>query len=123
MGRPASCQCGECVKCTRRAYMRQWYAAHPGYGAEQARKHRERAREYERARYAEDATFRTKKQARNAVLRLIHNGTISRGACEVCGEPEAQAHHDDYSRPLDVRWLCDAHHREHHGEPPRKQAA
>jgi hypothetical protein len=34
----------------------------------------------------------------------------------VCGEPEAQAHHDDYAKPLDVRWLCNKHHREHHGE-------
>jgi len=38
-------------------------------------------------------------------------------ACgEVCGAENAQAHHDDYSRPLDVRWLCDTHHRQHHGE-------
>ena len=122
MGRPASCTCGECRACKHRAYMRAWYAKHPGYAAEQARKHRERAREYERARYAEDTTFRMKKRARNAVLGLIHRGQLERGPCEVCGEPDAQAHHDDYARPLEVRWLCDSHHRQHHGEPG-KQAA
>ena len=36
--------------------------------------------------------------------------------CEVCGIPESHAHHDDYSRPLDVRWLCEKHHKQLHKE-------
>lgn len=28
----------------------------------------------------------------------------------------SQAHHEDYARPLDVRWLCFKHHRETHGQ-------
>ena len=31
---------------------------------------------------------------------------------ECCGKP--QGHHPDYSRPLDVVWLCDKHHKEAH---------
>lgn len=31
---------------------------------------------------------------------------------ECCGKP--QGHHPDYSRPLDVVWLCATHHREAH---------
>jgi hypothetical protein len=46
--------------------------------------------------------------------RLIHNaimsGDIFRQPCEVCGKSKAEAHHDDYSKPLDVRWLCKKHH-------------
>jgi ribosomal protein S27AE len=35
--------------------------------------------------------------------------------CEVCGATEnVHAHHDDYSKPLEVRWLCSRHHAEHH---------
>lgn len=36
-----------------------------------------------------------------------------RPACEVCGEP-AEQHHDDYSRPLEVRLLCRRHHMQEH---------
>ena len=117
MGRPPSCLCGECDLCKRRIYMRQWYASKPpGYAAEMAKKYRARARAYEMERYHNDPEFRLKKQARNMVLVRVATGTLKRGPCEVCGEPDAQAHHDDYSKPLDVRWLCDRHHREHHGE-------
>lgn len=31
---------------------------------------------------------------------------------DCCGKP--QGHHPDYSRPLDVVWLCDAHHKAAH---------
>jgi hypothetical protein len=40
--------------------------------------------------------------------------TLKRMPCEVCGAQKVEAHHDDYSKPLDVRWLCKKHHAEHH---------
>jgi hypothetical protein len=30
--------------------------------------------------------------------------------CEVCGKVNVQKHHDDYTKPLEVRWFCRAHH-------------
>ena len=61
-------------------------------------------------------------RARWAVSRAIKAGRLLRQPCEVCGEAKVHAHHDDYGKPLDVRWLCPAHHREHHakatGETP-----
>jgi hypothetical protein len=42
----------------------------------------------------------------------IDRGEVVRGVCEVCGSTEVHAHHEDYSKPLKVHWLCRAHHRE-----------
>lgn len=96
--------------------MRKWYADHPGYAAEQGRKHRARAREYENTKYHYDPDFNKRKRARNAVNIRLRRGTMERGACEVCGSAESQAHHDNYDKPLEVRWLCELHHRALHGE-------
>lgn len=54
--------------------------------------------------------------ARQKVQKALASGDITRQACEVCGEPSAEAHHDDYTKPLEVRWLCKKHHTELHME-------
>ena len=55
-----------------------------------------------------------KRAAHVAVGNAIRDGKLVRMPCEVCGTEVAQAHHDDYSKPLDVRWLCTTHHAEWH---------
>jgi hypothetical protein len=59
--------------------------------------------------------------ARWQVNRAVQSGKLTKEPCEVCGDPKVQAHHDDYSRPLDVRWLCAVHHREHHARATGEQ--
>ncbi|NRA02859.1 MAG: hypothetical protein HRU00_09690 [Myxococcales bacterium] len=59
-------------------------------------------------------------QRRRATCRaytnvLVKRGVLTRGPCEACGTTErVEAHHDDYSKPRLVRWLCIACHRAHH---------
>lgn len=53
-------------------------------------------------------------KAHRKVRRAISRGELERKPCEVCGEEPADAHHDDYSKPLQVRWLCREHHIEEH---------
>lgn len=55
-----------------------------------------------------------KDDARRRVRLAVRAGKLIRLPCEVCGETKSEGHHDDYSKPLDVRWLCRAHHVEHH---------
>lgn len=56
----------------------------------------------------------SKDWARFAVRNAIRRGEMSKQPCEICNNPKAQAHHDDYSKPLVVRWLCTKHHNEYH---------
>lgn len=55
--------------------------------------------------------------ARKAVCRALKTGKIIRNPCEVCEDTNVQAHHDDYTKQLDVRWLCAKHHGEAHRSP------
>lgn len=62
--------------------------------------------------------------------QAIQNGELLPEPCESCGHSgtsedgrnEVHAHHDDYNKPLDVRWLCkDCHHEWHKtNEPVRR---
>ena len=44
--------------------------------------------------------------ARNAVTRAVRAGDLVRQPCRRCGAPKAVARHEDFSKPLDVTWLC-----------------
>jgi len=49
-----------------------------------------------------------------AVSNAVRDGKLLKLPCLVCGVEKVEGHHPDYSRPLDVVWLCNPHHREVH---------
>lgn len=57
-----------------------------------------------RRRHPEEAS------ARNEVRKAIRSGALTRpDTCQRCGQASEwpiEASHDDYSRPLDIEWLC-----------------
>jgi len=55
-----------------------------------------------------------KRKAHIAVGNAIRDGKLKRVPCQACGDPKSEAHHHDYSKPLDVVWLCDFHHKQEH---------
>lgn len=67
---------------------------------------------------SEDNTARCKfpnqYKAQNAVNNAIRDGRLVKRPCEVCYNTNVHAHHDDYNKPLEVRWLCPIHHKEWH---------
>lgn len=66
---------------------------------------------------------RRKMNARSYANVYLRRGKIERKPCSECKSPKAQMHHEDYSKPLDVEWLCRRCHLAHHllgkGRPER----
>lgn len=56
-----------------------------------------------------------KYKANTAVSNAVRDGRIIKKPCEICGD-KAQAHHEDYTKPLDVKWLCRKHHLKKHNK-------
>lgn len=54
-----------------------------------------------------------RRAANLAVQYALRAGRLTPLPCWVCGE-KAEAHHPDYSMPLDVVWLCPRHHKQLH---------
>lgn len=65
-------------------------------------------------KYARSNPIRYK--ANNAVSNAIRDGRLIRPKeCSECGiECKPHGHHDDYNKPLSVRWLCIRCHNEFH---------
>lgn len=96
---------------------------------EYRRKNLEKIRDYDRKRgklehrkklCVENTKKRRKDQdgylhAHNAVAKALVKGILIRSPCAMCGSGDlVHAHHDDYSKPLDVIWLCVIHHKSRH---------
>ena len=80
-------------------------------------------REYDKERgNRQDPTYlkeyREKYPKKYAAHILVNNylrsGKLDKKNCEVCLSEDTVAHHDDYDFPLDIRWLCQAHHVQWH---------
>ncbi len=74
------------------------------------------AQSHEAAALRWSAKHPDRRKASHIVGNAVRDGKLI--PWPVCAMPECflkpQAHHPDYSRPLDVVWLCDAHHKQAH---------
>tara|TARA_R110000824_G_scaffold394382_1_gene594129 strand:+ start:1912 stop:2265 length:354 start_codon:yes stop_codon:yes gene_type:complete len=86
-------------------------------------KNLEKIRAYDRSRgnrqdsdYIRDyrERFPNKYKATTMVNNAIRAGKLFMEPCEVCGLESSVGHHDDYLKPLNVRWMCQAHHMQWH---------
>lgn len=54
-----------------------------------------------------------RRKAAVTLNNAVRDGRLRQQPCHICGS-KAVAHHPDYSRPLDVVWLCQPHHKQAH---------
>lgn|SRR3990167_3905961 len=72
-----------------------------GYKAEEYRKWRKKNPEKQKAHVKLNYAIRT--------------GKIIKSPCVECGDAyRIQGHHPDYSKPLEVIWVCSIHHKDLH---------
>lgn len=106
--------CKECVK--------ERVRKHREANIEKIRKYdRERGKQRKRILKSEEITRKRRKEtgyekAHSKVERAIKNGIFEKSnMCQLCGSKKAiEAHHYDYSKPLDVIWVCSACHKQYH---------
>jgi hypothetical protein len=109
---------GKCKNCTRRDVRENYDLKFEYYREQNREKFKQsltngKAAEWQRKRRASNVE---RYHANCAVSNALRDGRLVKQPCEVCGSTDVQAHHDDYSKPLEVRWLCFVHHRELHGQ-------
>lgn len=82
----------------------------------------ESIRAYDRARGSRQSPeyqreWRRKNPEKHRAHRLVATNLKNPGVCSECPSTfHVEAHHDDYSKPLDVRWLCAVCHKQHHAK-------
>lgn len=96
----------QCKACFNERYRENKRLAQARYSKSEKGKATERA-------YSPKRNTRIKQLGRDKVYYLVRHN-IEKRPCAVCGSENAQAHHHDYARPLDVEWLCPKHHAEAH---------
>lgn len=69
---------------------------------------------YREIRKRADRRYPEKAKARSKLREAVRHGRLERQPCLICGILPVDAHHPDYSKPLDVMWLCRRHHQDEH---------
>jgi len=101
----------QCKECRRKDYQEnkeRFNAACKKHYQENKEAYRKRSRSY--------AKNSVKAKAKAAANYAVKTGKLIRQPCEKCGAEKTDAHHDDYAKPLQVRWLCRGHHIAWHAE-------
>ena len=111
---------GYCKDCVA-IYMRDYRRSRKTEIQEQGREYNQTPAGKERRKRGDKnyrKKFPEKIKAINVVNHAIREGKICRPLiCKKCGEQgKVQAHHPDYSKPLEVKWLCVPCHVKKHAD-------
>ena len=124
--------CKECVKSQSKEYRQknsEYYREYDKRRYQENPMVRERQRRYQQTEAGRASMHESRrkwvqqnpeKRAAHVILNnRLRNGQINKpDNCEDCGSGgRIHGHHHDYTRPLDVEWLCaSCHAKRHHGQ-------
>lgn len=108
----------KCKDCHKADVRKNYAEKRPQYQAYEAERNAtEKRREHRRAAGKRHYwSNHEKARARAELKRAVREGRVQRKPCQVCGDPRSDGHHHDYSKPLDVEWMCFKCHRAEHGQ-------
>lgn len=108
-GRSASCKVCTCARVA--AHRKANHAKVCAYDRERSKRPERKAKasSYQRAMTARNPE---RKKARTAVSNAVRDGRLRRKPCMYCGKLRVHGHHHDYSKPLEVEWVCFRCHRD-----------
>ena len=108
----------KCKECNKKDVQENYRKNRPHYMEYEKKRFKNPDRKKKLIRYQRKRRRKhpEKYYANNLVGYAIKAGKLLKGVCEVCKKKEVEAHHDDYYRPLEVRWLCRKHHLEVHNK-------
>lgn len=104
---------GKCKSCTKKDSLKNRIKNIDKVRAYDRKRGSRQTREYHQLY---KARFPAKYKAKTMINNFIRDGKIKRGEfCQVCGSDwKIEGHHCDYSKPLDVMWLCSPCHKQWH---------
>lgn len=128
---------GKCKDCARRDVRENRIKRSEHYSEYERRRaiteeRRRRSKEYQQNHPDKIAQYTRRYRANNPEKVRAHSrvgdakrrGELSPEPCRECGSTKSiHAHHEDYSRPLDVEWLCAACHAAEHRPTRQSQDA
>ena len=105
MRKPTCCKCAKPIEVTREGKQGYCMACHAAYMRLTRPKHSELK-----------PVAKLKSNARSYAHVYVNRGTLSLKACTECDSQQSEMHHEDYSKPLEVTWLCRKCHLRLHRE-------
>jgi hypothetical protein len=100
--------CRTCKQANDRIYSRKYREDNPAWKkASNRRNIKGMAEAVARWHKKNPEKLRAHKLVRAAVVK----GQLIRKPCYICKSDKVQGHHPDYSKPLEVIWLCSKHHK------------
>ena len=95
---------------SRKEYLRKWREKHPNYWKEWTEKNKEsyllKHKMRQNYRYHNISNEKEKSKSRRLANYPKAKRTLIKQPCEICGLEKVEKHHKDYSKPLEVSWLC-----------------